>query len=155
MLRKIVALSLILNFLVPLSALADPPSLVDEKELQIVVKDVPSDLKKRLGEDYILVREDYFKELYFKAEERDVFAVNIQELLGDLKTHKLYITDLEDIIAKDRAHIDRLNLFIDDQGKIIDSLQPTIWSKHKFAFGMVAGMLLVGGAAFGASQLSN
>jgi len=47
----------------------------------------------------------------------------------------------------------KLNLYIDDQEKIIQSLQPTFWSKNKFVFGMVAGMLLVGGAAYTVGQI--
>lgn len=134
-----------------LSALAFfQPVLATAGEL---VKPVPKQYRSILGENYMLVDETLLRELTLKAEERDIFKVQLDKSLIELTEFKNYSQRLEAAIKLQDEHIGRLNVYIDQQQEIIEDLAPTAWDRHKFGIGILAGGLIMGGAAYGLSRL--
>src|SRR5262245_4237841 len=123
--KRLAALFLVVALLAPIST---PFSAhAEEAGEETVVKDVPKDLKGRLGKNFVLVDEAYFRTLLEAEKQNDIFQVHIAELSKDLEVHQKYIGQLNEIIANDEKHIAKLNLYIDDQEKRIQSLQPDFW----------------------------
>lgn len=154
--NKLLSLMLVLSIVMPSIVQAGEASnriKYQEEEVAEVVKEVPPKFAKEVGENFLLIDESYLRDLIQAAEERDVFEVKFKDVLADLEKHRIYAAGLEEVIESDNRHMAKLNKYIDDQDKVIDSLRPTFWDKHKFMVGLVTGMLLTGAAAYGASQL--
>jgi len=161
--RKILAVVTLLAFLLPNFALAESPgrsksnykeeiieiqsngekdTFIDPDLDSAFVKDVPEDLKERLGEEYVLVRLDFLREIDFRAQQTFLLEEKVDMILADLDLHKQHIGTLENMLQDSYLHIDLLNEHIDAQDKVIKSLSPTWWDKNKFFFGMGAGVAL-------------
>ena len=118
-----------------------------------VVKELPQDVLDRIGDNYVAIDFEFLKKLEEKAAKSDVYAKQIDEMQLELTEFRTYSARLENVIKQQTDHIALLDQHIDYQEEVIKDLQPTWFSKNKFWFGMITGFVLMGGAAYGASQL--
>lgn len=142
--KKFIALMLLITMFTPTLSFAEEGD---------AVKEVPKKYQKELGERYLLVDEIYLRMLMSRAEEADLLEVKVNLVIADLEKFKNYSTSLEIAVKESTQHISRLNLYIDDQERIIKSLQPTWFDKQKFFIGVLTGVAITGGAAYAIGQI--
>lgn len=162
--KKIISAMLLVSFLVSSTAMAEMNSnsiFIDTNlvprgtEDSPLVKSIPKKFITELGKDYVLVRVDFLQYLDVEAEKSKHFQKEIiPGMEKEIQDHKFYEERLKLMLDDSYNHMDSLNRHIDAQEKVIDSLRPTWFTKNSLWIGIVTGVLLTGGAAYGASQLS-
>jgi hypothetical protein len=161
--RKIISALVLVSFLVSNVAMAELSNsiFIDTNlvprgtEDSPLVKSIPKKFITELGTEYVLVRVDFLQYLDVEAEKSKHLQNEIIPAMKiEIAEHKLYEERLKLMLDDSYAHIDILNGHIDAQERIIADLGPTWFQKNSLWIGLIGGVLLTGGAAWGAGQLN-